>query len=269
MGTREERMLNTGKRELGGAQPGRAHPKCAGRPGIDSVKETLRSNAGLLQTDLYLNPDPLCRLIGEPNETQVKLEGQKFNALVDSGSMVSQITVSLAKALKLDIKQLQTLIPMEGAGGISVPYLGYVEATLGIPEVEAFDEDCLFLVVSDHTYGRRVPITIGTLHIDLIIERATKEELDKISIAWGRGQLFRQIQARQVQLTNQDELGKVQGTVKLMKKVRLKPNQTLKVSGKGTHPLNSKRVNVIVEPIDEEYGEYAIPSYSFLRSNSK
>ena len=93
VGTREERMLNTGKRELGGAQPGRAHPKCARRPGVDSVKETLRSNARLLQTDLYLNLDPLCRLIGEPNETQVKLEGQKFNALVDSSSMVSQITV--------------------------------------------------------------------------------------------------------------------------------------------------------------------------------
>ena len=110
---------------------------------------------------------------------------------------------------------------------------------------------------------------IGTLHIDFIIEKATKEELDKISIEWGRGQLFRQIQARQVQLTNQDELGKIQGTVKLMKKVKLKPYQTLKVSGKGTHPLNSKWVNVIVEPIDEEYSEYAIPSYSFLKSNSR
>ena len=68
---------------------------------------------------------------------------------------------------------------------------------------------------------------------------------------------------------NQDELENVQGAVKLTKKVKLKPNQTLKVSGKGTHPLNSKRVNVIVEPIDEEYGEYAIPSYFFLKSNSK
>ena len=32
---------------------------------------------------------------------------------------------------------------------------------------------------------------IGTLHIDMIIEKATKQELDNISIAWGRGQLFR------------------------------------------------------------------------------
>ena len=132
----------------------------------------------MLQKDLYLNPDPLCGLIGEPSENKVKLEGQKFNALVDSGSMVSQITIALAKALQLEIKQLKTLIPMEGAGGINVPYLGYVEATLDIPEVEAFNEDCLFLVVSDHTYGKRVPLTIGTLHIDMIIECATKEELD-------------------------------------------------------------------------------------------
>ena len=86
------------------------------------------------------------------------MEGQKFNALVDSGSMVSQVTISLAKALQLKIKQLKTLIPMEEAGGINIPYLGYVEATLDIPKVEAFNKDCLFLVVSDHTYGKRVPV---------------------------------------------------------------------------------------------------------------
>ena len=97
--------------------------------------------------------------------------------------MVSQITNSLAKALKLPIKQLKTLIPMQGSGGITVPYLGYVEATLNIPEVKAFQEDCLLLVMNDHTYGKCVPITIGTLHIELIIDRATKEEFEQISIA--------------------------------------------------------------------------------------
>ena len=97
---------------------------------------------------------------------------------------------------------------MEGSGGIEVPYLGYVEATLDIPEVEAFREDCLFLVVPNHNYGKRVPIMIGTLHIDMIIEMATRQELDNISIAWGRGQLFRQIQARQVQIDNSEALQK-------------------------------------------------------------
>ena len=30
---------------------------------------------------------------------------------------------------------------MEGSGRITVPYWGYVEATLNIPEVKAFQED--------------------------------------------------------------------------------------------------------------------------------
>ena len=269
LGACDPRMLHVGKRELGGAESGRApRPRC-NRPGVDSVKEAIKCNAGLLQKDLYLNPDPLVRLIGEPNETQVKLEGQNFRALVDSGAMVSQITVALATALKLKIHKLKTLIPMEGSGGIEVPYLGYVEATLQIPEVEAFMEDCLFLVVPNHNYGKRVPITIGTLHIDMIIEKATKQELDNISIAWGRGQIFCQIQARQVQIENSEALHKIQGTVKLTKRVKLKPKQSLKVSGKGNHPLNTKRVNVAVEPLEGDEDSYTIPAYAFLRSSSK
>ena len=90
--------------------------------------------------------------------------------------------------------------------------------------------------MNDHAYGKRVPITIGTLHIDMIIDRATKEELEQISIAWGRGQLFRQIQVRQVQIENQDALQKVQGTVKLTRKIKLKLFQSLKLSCKGNNP---------------------------------
>ena len=185
--------------------------------------------------------------------------------------MVSQVTHSLAKALKLPIKHLQTLIPMEGSGGSTVPYLGYVEATLNIPEVKAFQEDCLFLVMNDHAYGKRVPIMIGTLHIDMIIDQATEEELEQISIAWDQGQLFRQIQARQVQIENQDALQKVQGMVKLTRKVKLKPFQSLKLSCKVNNPLNSKRVNVIVEPLENAGTEdnYAVLAYSFLKSNSR
>ena len=107
---------------------------------------------------------------------------------------------------------------------------------------------------------------IGTLHIDMIIDRATKEELEQISIAWSRGQLFRQTQAPQVQIGNQDALQKVQGAVKLMRKFKLKPFQSLKLSCKGNNPLNSKWVNIVVEPpenIDTEDNN-AVPAYSFL-----
>ena len=64
-------------------------------------------------------------------------------------------------------------------------------------------------------------------------------------------------------------MDKIEGTVKLTKKVKLKPRRSLKLSGRGNHPLNSKRVNVIIEPTGEEDGEYTVPSYSFLKANSK
>ena len=83
--------------------------------------------------------------------------------------------------------------------------------------------------------------------------------------------MFRQIQACQVQIENQDALQKVQGTVKLMRKVKLKPVQSLKLRCKGNNPLNCKWVNVIVEPPEDADTEdnYAVPAYSFLKSNSR
>ena len=138
-----------------------------------------------------------------------------------------------------------------------------------IPSVDAFNEDCLFLVMPDHEYSHRVPVTIGTLHIDMIIEQATKDELDQLGTAWGRGKINRQIQARRVQLENSTQIDKITGKVWLIKKVKLKPNQSLKVKARSSNPLNTKRVNVIIEPTDDEEGSYTIPAYTYLKSNSR
>ena len=56
-----------------------------------------------------------------------------------------------------------------------------------------------------------------------------------------------------------------------MKKVKLKPFQNLKLSCRRNNPLNSKWVNVIVEPLEDADIEdnYAVPAYSFLKSNSR
>ena len=51
---------------------------------------------------------------------------------------------------------------------------------LKILEVKAFDRDGLMLIVPDSPYSDRVPIAIGTLHIDVLIKIATQEELEKI-----------------------------------------------------------------------------------------
>ena len=56
----------------------------------------------LRQSDLYHNPYPLYRLVGEVNETTVLVEGQEARALIDSGSQLSSI--SLARVRKLNLK---------------------------------------------------------------------------------------------------------------------------------------------------------------------
>ena len=46
----------------------------------------------LRQRDLYHNPDPLGRIVGEANESKVIVEGQETRALLDSGSQLLAIS---------------------------------------------------------------------------------------------------------------------------------------------------------------------------------
>ena len=138
----------------------------------------------------YYNPDSLFRLIGEANETHIILNGTTLKALVDSGSLISTISKSVVKLLGLKVKSLQNILDIEGTGGIKVKYQGYVEVLFRIEGVKSLEEPCLFVVVNDSEYGKRVPIQIGTLHIDMVLERATKPELATLGKAWERGKLY-------------------------------------------------------------------------------
>ena len=46
----------------------------------------------LRQSDLYHNTDPLDRLVGEANESNVIVEGWETRALLDSGSQLLAIS---------------------------------------------------------------------------------------------------------------------------------------------------------------------------------
>ena len=83
------------------------------------------------------------------------MEGQKTRALLDSGSQLSAISWTWVKKLNLEPKQLQSILQIEGSGGLEVPYLGYVEVHLRIQEVKAFDQDVLLLIITDsaHTHN--------------------------------------------------------------------------------------------------------------------
>ena len=86
---------------------------------------------------------------------------------------MSAMVKSFAEEVNLEIKPLSTILDIESTGGGRVPYHGYVECRLKLPQIEKFDLDVLMLVLDDSPYGMRVPVQIESLHIDTAIDLAT------------------------------------------------------------------------------------------------
>ena len=75
---------------------------------------------------------------------------------------------------------------LKGTGGTAILYKGYIEANLIIQDLPRYNEDVLFLVISDNKYGERVPVQIGTLVIDHLVVTMTVEELQQAGIPGSR-----------------------------------------------------------------------------------
>ena len=111
----------------------------------------------LRQRDFYHNPDPLGQLVGEANEFKVIVEGQETRVLLDSGSQLSAISWTWVKKLKLEPRQVQSILQIEGSRGLEVLYISYVETHLRIPAVKAFDQDVLLLIVPNSAHTCNIP----------------------------------------------------------------------------------------------------------------
>ena len=174
----------------------------------------------------------------------------------------------MAKLLGLRIKSLRNILDIEGIGGIKVKYQGYVEVMFGIQGVKGLEEPCLFVVVNDSEYGKRVPIQIGTLHIDLVLERATKHELATLEKAWERGKLYRSKSRK-----GEFSLEQVDGIVKMAETITIQPGETKKISGRAPFKGNSKNINIFTESLKRTTLEggptwTVIPSYSECKNGS-
>ena len=112
--------------------------------------------------------------------------------------------MTLAEQLQLPIHTLATILNIEwNRGSQWVPYTGYVEVhDLQVPAVQSFDSDVLLLVVSNGHYGDRVPIVMGTLHIDMLLEVASEAELKALGKSLQQGELANKIAMKQAQLSH-------------------------------------------------------------------
>ena len=71
--------------------------------------------------------------------------------------------MDMGKKLNLEPKQLQSILKIEVSGGLEVPYLGYVEVHLRIPEYKAFNQDVLLLIIPDSAHTQYTPIILFIL----------------------------------------------------------------------------------------------------------
>ena len=222
----------------------------------------------------YYNPDPLYQLIGRVNEAKVKIDGCEVTGLIDSGANIPSILKRFAEKLGLPCRQLQQLLEIEGSRGIDVPYLGYTEVNLQVPGVKALNEDILVVIQNDIAYSSQVPITLGTLHIDMVIEKATSKELQNLVKEWKTGILSVKVEARQAKLEGKipPMIDQVDHEIKLSWNVTVHPRKAVKSTGMIQLPVLSKQLNVTAEPmqnIGNIHDMHTIESYTMVKLGTK
>ena len=163
-------------------------------------------------------------MIGAANEADLRIDGHLTTALIDSGAQISAMNKKFAKRLRLKVHKLQQLLNIEGTGGGCVPYKGYVEVLLEVPEVPEFWEYILMLVVKDSEYGNRVPLQLGTLHIDMILDRVNPKQLDKLGKPYERSSVGRPTTSKPA-----IDLNTIKGPITLSKQITLEAGETRRV----------------------------------------
>ena len=97
-----------------------------------------------------------------------------------------------------------------------------MEAYLKIPEIKAFDQDVLLLIIPDNAHTQCTPITLGTLHIDMAIRLATEKELKNLNKQWKRSLVATKLSMKEAQIVNIEEaqiVSKLDSDVKLTKDI--------------------------------------------------
>ena len=144
---------------------------------------------------------------------------------------------------------------MRVQGVQEVPYLGYVETHLKIPEVKAFDQDVLLLIVPNSAHTQYTPITLGTLQIDMAIKLAMEEELRTLNKQWQRSLVATKLTMKEAQVLNMVEtqiVSKLDSNVKLVKDTTIGPFETVEARGiLRKTPNHYKRINVVVYDLRE------------------
>ena len=127
-----------------------------------------------------------------------------------------------------------------------------MEVHLRVPEVKAFDTDIPLLIVPDSLHTMHTPITLGTLHIDMVIKLATKMGLENLNKQWNRSLIVTKLAMKEAQLVNQEDaqiVSEIDSVVKITKDTIMTPFETIKVKGVIRAPNHYNHINVMIDDL--------------------
>ena len=135
--------------------------------------------------------------------------------------------------------------------------MGYVEVNLKIPEIRAFNEDVLMLVIEESPYDQRVPIQLATLHINRALDLVSRTEMINLSNKWKRGRLATLLVSKSANVGTENNkaftLNQVKWGIKLTKAVEIMAFEIVHVQGLSKVKGHQQCVNTITEAPNEKF----------------
>ena len=118
------------------------------------------------------------RVVGNAITAEILIEGKPCLALLDTGATISTISHKFYndRLKHIPLNQLHTLLDIECANGIKLPYEGYIEVDIAVNELpNSTRTPAIILVVPSNDFHKKIPCLLGTNCWR--IELATRTEL--------------------------------------------------------------------------------------------
>ena len=128
------------------------------------------------------NPDPWARIVGSRNTAAIYMDGIATTALFDTGAEIQLVSKQFCEENDLEIQPIEKLTECSTMNGEVFGYEGFVEVNVQIPGRD-FSEDHLFLVTSEISHQKEIPVVLGTYFIDSLsryLHGIDKEEFDSL-----------------------------------------------------------------------------------------
>ena len=218
----------------------------------------------------FTNPDPWARIVGSRNTAAIYMNGIATTALFDTGAEIQLVSKQFCKDNEWEIQPIEKLTECSTVSGEIFGYEGFVEVNVQIPGRD-FSEDHLFLVTSELSHQKDIPVVLGTYFIESLskyLHGIDKNEFDSLDytvkqayLSWVEATRIREKYGCEPPL----------GFVKTTKPVLIQAGTSREIHGLTKIKHGGYAVNCISEPaIGQQLpnGLKLIPGYSPLSPGS-